>query len=151
MEKKQKKVSIAHSLITFGVLILVMAVGIIVYGVDVHVPMFIGVVAAAIMALYLGFKWDFIEKAMMDGIYNALQAVIILMIVGVLVGVWIAGGIVPAGRLFRLEGGGQAQEQTDSTQRRQYSFRSVFHRASSMVLSWLYDITGSRGPVQLFS
>ena len=96
MEKKQKQVSIVHSLITFGVLILVMALGIIVYGVDVHVPMFIGVVAAAIMALYLGFKWDFIEKAMMDGIYNALQAVIILMIVGVLVGVWIAGGIVPA-------------------------------------------------------
>lgn len=102
MEEKAKKArepkapNLVHSLITFGVLILVMALGIIVYGVDVHVPMFIGVVAAAVMALYLGFKWDFIEKSMMDGIYNALQAVIILMVVGVLVGVWIAGGIVPA-------------------------------------------------------
>ena len=85
-----------HALITFGILILVMSVGIIVYGVDVHVPMFVGVIAAACMSLYLGYSWSFIEKAMMDGIYNALQAVIILAVVGILVGVWIAGGIVPA-------------------------------------------------------
>ena len=99
MEKKtreQKKATMVHSLISFGLLVLVMALGIIVYGVDVHVPMFIGVIIAACMALYLGFKWDFVEKAMMDGIYNALQAVIILMIVGVLVGVWISAGVVPA-------------------------------------------------------
>ena len=44
MEKKtreQKKVTMVHSLITFGILVLVMALGIVVYGVDVHVPMFI--------------------------------------------------------------------------------------------------------------
>ena len=102
-KQEQKKITMAHSLIVFGILILVMAAGIIVYGVDVHVPMFIGVIIAAIMALYLGFKWDFIEKSMMDGIYNALQAVIILMIVGVLVGVWIAGGIVPSMIYYGLE------------------------------------------------
>lgn len=94
--KQPRQPQLIHSLIVFALLIAVMAVGIIVYGCDVHVPMFIGVVLAAVMALFLGFKWDFIEKAMMDGIYNALQAVIILMIVGVLVGVWVAGGIVPA-------------------------------------------------------
>ena len=102
METTQKKnreprtPKVYHAFITFGILIIVMAVGIIVYGVDVHVPMFIGVIAAACMALYLGFSWEFVEKAMMDGIYNALQAVIILAVVGILVGVWIAGGIVPA-------------------------------------------------------
>lgn len=85
-----------HSLITFVILIGAMAVGILVYEVDVHIPMFIGVIAAACMALFLGYKWDFIEKAMMDGIYNALQAIIILAIVGILVGVWIAAGVVPA-------------------------------------------------------
>ncbi len=98
-EKKAKEPrmpKVHHSLITFAILITVMAVGILIYEVDVHIPMFIGVVAAACMALYLGFDWKFIEKAMMDGIYNALQAVVILAIVGILVGVWIAGGIVPA-------------------------------------------------------
>ncbi len=96
VNKEPRQPKIIHALLTFGLLIVIMAVSIIVYGVDVHVPMFLGVILAACMALYLGFKWDFIEKAMMDGIYNALQAVIILMIVGILVGVWIVGGVVPA-------------------------------------------------------
>ncbi|MEG2785879.1 MAG: Na+/H+ antiporter NhaC [Anaerovoracaceae bacterium] len=91
-----KQVKVRHALITFGILIAVMAIGIIKYEVAVHVPMFIGVIAASIMALYLGHDWDSIETAMKDGIYNALQAVMILAIVGILVGVWILGGVVPA-------------------------------------------------------
>ena len=100
METKQQKTprepKVYHALITFGILIAVMALGILKYEVDVHIPMFIGVIAAACMALYLGYDWKTIETAMMDGIYNALQAVIILAIVGILVGVWILGGVVPA-------------------------------------------------------
>lgn len=100
MQQKAKKgprePKIYHALISFGVLVLSMAIGIMKYKVDVHIPMFIGVIAAACMALYLGYDWDTIETAMKDGIYNALQAIIILSIVGILVGVWILGGIVPA-------------------------------------------------------
>lgn len=95
-EKQPRQPKVIHALIVFAVLVLVMAVGIIKYESNVHVPMFCGVVAAAIMALVLGFKWETIEKAMMDGIYNALQAAIILMIVGILVGVWVVAGVVPA-------------------------------------------------------
>lgn len=94
--REPRRPSVYHSLITFAILVVVMSVAIVVYGADVHIPMLVGVVAASCMALYLGYSWKFIEKAMMDGIYNALQAVIILAIVGVLVGVWIASGVVPA-------------------------------------------------------
>ena len=85
-----------EALLSFGVLIVVMALGIIVFEVDPHVPMFIGVCFAAIMALKIGFTWDQVETAMKDGIYRALQACMILIIVGILIGVWIVGGIVPA-------------------------------------------------------
>lgn len=95
-ERQPRQPKVYHALIVFGVLIAIMSVGIIVYGSNVHVPMFCGVIAAALMALWLGFKWETIEKAMMDGIYNALQAAIILMIVGILIGVWIVSGVVPA-------------------------------------------------------
>ena len=65
-------------------------------GVDeVHAPMFLGVCAAAIMALCIGFKWEDLEKMMLDGIYKALQSIIILAVVGILVGVWIDAGVVP--------------------------------------------------------
>lgn len=85
-----------EALITLVVLIAVLAVGIIVFEVDPHVPMFVGVCAAALMALYLGYKWEDIEKSMMDGIYKALQSCCILIIVGILIGVWIDAGVVPS-------------------------------------------------------
>ncbi|MEG0291725.1 MAG: Na+/H+ antiporter NhaC family protein, partial [Anaerovoracaceae bacterium] len=85
-----------EAIITFTVLVAVMAVGIIKFEVSPHIPMFVGVCIAAIMALIIGYDWDSIETAMKDGIYRALQAVIILSIIGILIGVWIVAGVVPA-------------------------------------------------------
>ena len=85
-----------EALISLGFLVLALYVGIMIFEVDPHVPMFIGVIGAALMALWLGYKWEEIEKSMMDGIYKALQSVCILIIVGVLIGVWINAGVVPA-------------------------------------------------------
>ena len=85
-----------EALVTLGILVLALAVGIIHYGVDPHVPMFVGVCAAALMAMRLGYKWGEIEKFMLDGIYKALQSCCILIIVGILIGVWINAGVVPS-------------------------------------------------------
>lgn len=95
-EKKIKETRMIHSLVTFAVLVGVMSAAIIHYEVDPHVPMFIGVIASACVALYLGYSWKRIEKAMMDGIYRALQSIMILAIIGILIGVWIVSGVVPA-------------------------------------------------------
>ena len=51
-----------EALITLLILIVVLSVGIVIFGASVHVPMFVGVCAAAIMAMYLGYKWEDIEK-----------------------------------------------------------------------------------------
>ncbi len=85
-----------EALVTLGFLVLVLAVGIVVYAVDPHVPLFIGTIGAALMALRLGFTWSRIEKSMLDGIYKALQSVVILAIIGILIGVWLDAGVVPA-------------------------------------------------------
>ena len=92
-----------EALATMAVLIIVLAVGIMVYGVDPHVPMFVGVCAAAGMAMYLGYRWDDVEKMMMDGIYKALQSCCILIIVGILIGVWINAGVVPTMIYYGLQ------------------------------------------------
>ena len=92
-----------EALITLVALVAILAVGIVIYGADVHVPMFVGVCVAAIMALYLGHKWEDIEKMMMDGIYKALQSICILIIVGILIGVWINAGVVPTMIYYGLQ------------------------------------------------
>lgn len=101
MEDKVKKVrtprkpKLWEAIISFAFLIIVMAVAIAVYGADPHIPMLIGAAFAAIMALLLGYSWKEVETSMFKGIYAALQAVVILSIIGVLIGVWLLGGVVP--------------------------------------------------------
>ncbi|WFA09959.1 Na+/H+ antiporter NhaC [Tissierella sp. Yu-01] len=91
-----RKPHLWEALLSFGFLILVMAVSIIKYEVDPHIPMLIGTLFAVLMAMKIGFSWNEIEKSMFDGIYQALQAVIILIIIGVLIGIWLASGVVPS-------------------------------------------------------
>lgn len=102
-KKELKEVKLWHAGIVFLVLVVSMGCGIVIYDAGVHITMFMGVCAAAIMALYLGYEWDYIENAMMDGIHNALQAVIILIIVGILVGEWILAGVVPSMIYYGLQ------------------------------------------------
>lgn len=71
------------------------SVSIVVYGLDPHVPMLLGVAVASLIALRCGFSWQNIQNGMVRGITNALPACIILILVGILIGVWIIGGVVP--------------------------------------------------------
>lgn len=84
-----------EALVTMGILVALMAVAILVYGVDPHIPMFLGAMAAALMALRLGYKWKQIEEFMLNGINRVLQSLIILIIIGILIGVWLNAGVVP--------------------------------------------------------
>ena len=94
-EREIKEPKLIQALITFGILIVVMAVGIKVFEVDPHIPMFIGVIAAAVMAMVLGYKWSDIEKMMVDGISKAMQSILILAIVGMMIGTWVMSGTIP--------------------------------------------------------
>ncbi len=102
-KRTPKKASLLQALISLCGLVAVMAAGIIIFKVDPHIPMFIGVIIAAVMALFLGYAWDDIEKFMMEGITRALQSIIILAIIGILVGMWIDSGVVPSMVYYGLQ------------------------------------------------
>lgn len=92
-----------EAVFTFVMLIIVMAVGIIKYEVSPHIPMFVGVIFAALMAMFLGYRWSDIEQSMIEGISRAMQAIIILAIIGMLVGVWLLSGVVPTMIYYGLQ------------------------------------------------
>ena len=85
--KKPRLPKLWEALLTMAILVAIMAVAILVYGVDPHIPMFIGALAAALMSIRLGYKWSEIEGFMLDGITRVLQSLIILIIIGILIGV----------------------------------------------------------------
>ena len=94
-EREIKQPKLYQALISFGGLVLVMMIGIKVFEVDPHIPMFVGVIIASIMAMVLGYKWSDIEKMMVDGISKAMQSILILAIVGMMVGTWLLSGTIP--------------------------------------------------------
>ena len=98
-----RRPSLLEALFSFLFLVAVMSVGIIVFEADPHIPMFLGVIAAALMALWLGYPWEKIEQFMMDGITRALQSIIILCIIGILIGMWIDAGVVPTMIYYGLQ------------------------------------------------
>lgn len=84
-----------EAMISLFSLVVGISISIVVYGLDPHVPMLLGVVVASLVALRCGFSWTNIQNGMVRGITNALPATIILIIVGILIGVWILSGVVP--------------------------------------------------------
>lgn len=84
-------------------MITALAVSIVLFDADAHIPLLLSAAVASIVALRLGYKWKEIEKSMLDTIRLSMQAIIILMIIGSIIGSWIAGGIVPTMIYYGLE------------------------------------------------
>lgn len=84
-----------EAMISLVSLVLGISISIVIYGLDPQVPMLIGVIVASLVAMRCGFNWNTIQNGMISGITNALPATIILILVGILIGVWILAGVVP--------------------------------------------------------
>ena len=80
------------------VLSLVTLLAVVIGGLDGggHIPLVLGTAIAAVVAGFgLGMPWKQVEAGMVKGIAGGLPAVLVLLVVGMLVGVWIAAGVVP--------------------------------------------------------
>ena len=84
-----------EALVSITALILFISLAILRYETDPHVPILLGVFVAALVGLRAGYSYKEIETGMLNGITNSLQAIVILAIVGILIGVWILSGVVP--------------------------------------------------------
>jgi NhaC family Na+:H+ antiporter len=84
-----------QALFPVAALILFLVVQISIFDGPPHIPLILGGIVAALMGIRLGHSWHDIENGIVDGIAVALKAILILMVVGILIGTWIAGGVVP--------------------------------------------------------
>lgn len=92
-----------QALIPVLFLVLFLAINIILYDGSPHIPLIGGSVVASIMGLWLGHTWKGIEQGLVHGIQIALQACLILMVIGLLIGTWIISGIVPSMIFYGLK------------------------------------------------
>ncbi|MGN1414128.1 MAG: Na+/H+ antiporter NhaC [Anaerovoracaceae bacterium] len=61
-----------------------------------HLALICAAIFAAIVAVANGWKWNYLEQGIIAAINRSMQAMLILMMVGLLIGSWIPGGVIPS-------------------------------------------------------
>jgi len=69
----------------------------------IQLALFVSWFIAMILGIRLGYSYKDLQNAIVHGISNGLEAVLILVSVGALIGTWIAGGVVPTLIYYGLE------------------------------------------------
>lgn len=94
--KVKREATLLEAIIPVAGTIAILMVAILKFGADVHIPLVLGAMLAAGMAVgRLGFTWAEIEEGFISTISGTMQAILILAIIGMIIGTWILGGIVP--------------------------------------------------------
>lgn len=99
----QKKPTLYVALIPIIFMVIALIIGIGIYETDPHIPLFLSAIVASITALSLGYSWNTLEKGIIKGVSLSLQAILILLVIGIIIGTWIAGGIVPTMIYYGME------------------------------------------------
>ena len=84
-------------------LVMVVLIALIFWGVmidtdagEAHVSLIFAGGFAAIVAMLNGWKWNYMEQGILAAINRTMQAILILAVVGLMLGSWMAGGVVPS-------------------------------------------------------
>src|SRR6056297_800108 len=93
--KKEKNISLSVSLLPVFVLLLTGALSVFKWKIGMLFPLISSVITTSIIAFLTGKKWSDLEKGLTKGISVVLQPVMILIIVGSIIGTWIASGTIP--------------------------------------------------------
>lgn len=95
-KKDQVRPSLGLSVGVFAVAAVIISYGVLALGVDAHIPIVISAVVVCCVGLIVLKKpWSEIEEGALNAIAVALQAIVILMIIGMVIGIWIQSGVVP--------------------------------------------------------
>lgn len=92
----KREMTLGESLLVIFFLVSILSFSMIVLKADPQIPFIFALIVTAAMAKRVGVGWDELEKSILSSINSVMQAVIILILVGLVIGAWIQGGIVPS-------------------------------------------------------
>ncbi|SDF42795.1 Na+/H+ antiporter NhaC [Sporolituus thermophilus] len=95
MEETGKKPSILMALAVFFVPVSIILYGTAVLKIGAILPLIIATVVACLFGKFFGYSWDELQTGMMESISRVMIAILILIVVGMLIGVWILSGTIP--------------------------------------------------------
>lgn len=93
---KRLKPSFSEALLLVVVCFVIIFASILAFNIAVQIALLVCLFLAIILGKKLKYSYDELETAAADSVRSGLQALLILVIVGAMVGTWIAGGVVPS-------------------------------------------------------
>ncbi|MFC7392096.1 Na+/H+ antiporter NhaC [Scopulibacillus cellulosilyticus] len=60
------------------------------------IPLVVGIIAAAILGIFLKHKWSDLEKFIIEGIYKGIFPCLLLFIIGAIIATWMQSGVIPS-------------------------------------------------------
>ncbi|WP_010677647.1 Na+/H+ antiporter NhaC [Bacillus timonensis] len=91
----KSNLTIWKSIIPLLGLIIAASCSIFIWKAGMNFPLIIGVILASIVAISCGWNWNEVQQMMVNGVTRALPAVFILLVIGMIIGSWIASGVIP--------------------------------------------------------
>ena len=70
---------------------------------EAHVSLILAGAFAAIVAMLNGWKWNYMEQGILAAINRTMQAILILAVVGLMLGSWMAGGVDPSMMFYGIK------------------------------------------------
>ena len=94
-KKKIKAPSFIQALVILLVVVAILMLSVTLLDVSIQIALLFSIIIASCFAIFLGYKWDDVQKMMMDGVMSMLIATFILMLIGAVIATWIASGTIP--------------------------------------------------------
>ncbi len=95
MTEAARKPSTLYALVSFLVPVSIILYGTAILKVGAILPLVVATIIACLFAAKLGYTWEEMQKGMFDSISRVMIAILILIVVGMLIGVWILCGTIP--------------------------------------------------------
>lgn len=92
---KTKEPGLAVALVPLIVMGILLGVGYGIYKIRPQVLLVTAAFVTGCLGLFLRFKWQEMERGIVDSIHKAMPAILIMLCVGILIGSWIASGTIP--------------------------------------------------------
>lgn len=94
-DRNTKKPGLAIALTPLIAMGLLLGVGYGIYQIRPQVLLIAAAFITGCLGLFLRFKWQEMERGIVDSIHKAMPAILIMLCVGILIGSWIACGTIP--------------------------------------------------------
>lgn len=94
--RKEQKNPFAVSCVVLSVMILILIYGVVVLKQNPHIPLIFGSAVIMLYGVCTHISWKAMRESIIENISESIEAILIICLIGVTIGTWMASGTVPA-------------------------------------------------------